>query len=128
MVGAADRFDHVVALIDITFHGVHAAFAVVLRTHCHAFSHELFSQFDIVDHIAVMRANHVAIRVEMGLGIGVGWCSECGPAQLQDGAVAGHFFELESVRYILNFAHIFAKIDFALLGDRCCSDSVITPI
>src|SRR3990172_3608169 len=35
VVGKTDRLQHIVALIQITFHGMHARLAVVCRTHGH---------------------------------------------------------------------------------------------
>ena len=80
----ADGFDKVKTPVDITFHGMDAGFAIVHRAHGHPFSHELLAKFDIVDHIAVVRADQIAVRVKMRLGIDLRRLAKGSPAQLGD--------------------------------------------
>ncbi len=85
-VGQADGVDEFIAAVDVALHGVHAGLAVVLRADDHALCHELLAQLDVIDHVAVVRAHQVAVRVEMRLGVDLGWLAEGGPAQLGDAA------------------------------------------
>ena len=67
--GQTDGLHHLVALIHITFHCVHATFAVILGAHDHTLGPEFFHQLHVVDHIAVVSANQVAVRIQVGLGV-----------------------------------------------------------
>ena len=128
MISFADGADDVIALINVAFYSVHAAFAVVLRAHGHPLSNELLAQFDVVDHVAIMCADHITIGIEMGLRIGIGWRAKRSPAQLQNGALPGHFFKIESVGNFLHFADILTQINFACLGDSCRANGIVTAV
>ena len=86
-VREADRIDHLVAAMDVALHGVDAGLAVVLRADGHALGDELVAQLDVVDHVAVVRADHVAVRIEMRLRVDLRRLAEGRPAQLRDAAL-----------------------------------------
>jgi hypothetical protein len=60
---------------------VHAGLAIVAGAHRHPLCHELLAQLDVVNHVAVVRPNQVAIRW------GCGAPRTC-PAQLRDSPAA----------------------------------------
>jgi len=91
IVGAADGFDEIQPAVDVAFHRVHTRFAVVLRAYHHALFHEHLAQFHVINDVAVMRADHIAIRIQMRLRIHLGGRTKGGPAQLGDTARAAHF-------------------------------------
>ena len=69
VVCPADGFDEIQPAVHIAFHRVHAGFAVVLRTHHKPLVHKHLTQLHIVDNVTVVRPNHVAVRVEVRLGV-----------------------------------------------------------
>ena len=112
-ISQADGVDEIVAFIDVAFDGVDAGLAVVLGADGETLGDELLAQLDVVDHVAVVRPDHVAIRIEMGLGIDLGGFAEGGPAQLGDAAATGHLGEIIFGGDILDAAGILAQIDFS---------------
>ncbi len=101
----------VVAPVDVALDGMHARFAVVLRAHGHALGHELLAQLDVVDHVAVVRADQVAVRIEVGLGVDLGGLAKGRPAQLGDAALAGHLGEVVFGGHLVDPADVLAQVD-----------------
>ena len=67
IIGLANGVKHLISLVNVTLNGMHTGLAVVLRTDNHPFCHELLAQFNIVDHVPIMRPDQVAVRVQVGL-------------------------------------------------------------
>jgi len=86
-----DGFNRIHPAIHIAFHGMDAAFAIICRTNDHSLGNKLLAQFHVIHYVAVMCANHVTIRVQVGLGIHLRWCTKGSPAELQNPPAAGHF-------------------------------------
>ena len=60
-ISQANCVDEVIPLVDVSFHGMHAGFAVILRANGHTFSDELLPQLHIIDHVTVMGTNNITI-------------------------------------------------------------------
>ena len=69
--GEPDGLDQLVALADVAFHRMDAGLAVVVGSDGHSLGQELDPELDVVHDVAVVRPDHVAVGVEMGLGIGL---------------------------------------------------------
>ena len=65
-----------------------------------------------------MRADDVAVRVDVGLRVDLRRLAEGGPAQLGDAARTGHFGEIVFCSHILHAARILAEVDFAPADGR----------
>ena len=111
VVCQADGFDEIMPLVDVAFHGMHTGFAVVLGAHGHAFSHELLAQFDIVDHVAIMCTDDVAIRIEVRLRVHLGRFAKSCPAQLGNTALPGHFRQVVFLCYFIHAPVILAQVN-----------------
>jgi hypothetical protein len=106
---------------------MHAGLAIVLRTDGHTLGDELLAQLDVVHHVAIVRAHHIAIRVQVRLRVDLRWFSERCPAQLGNAARPGHLGKAVFLRHCFHFADIFAQIDGALVQRRR-ADRVIAAI
>jgi len=93
LVGAADRVHHAVSPVHVSLHRVDAGLAVVGGADRHPLGDKLLAQLHVVDHVAVVGAHQVTVRVQVGLGVGLGGSAERGPAQLHDAPAAGHLGE-----------------------------------
>ena len=60
-VSQADGVDKLVATVQVAFHGMDTGLAIILRAHGQALVDELLAQLDVVNHVAVVRADQVAI-------------------------------------------------------------------
>ncbi len=88
-----------------------ARLTIILRPDGHALGDELLTKLDIVDHIPIVRADHVTVRIEMGLGVDLRRLAKGRPAQLGDAALASHLREVIFIRDSLNLTYILAQID-----------------
>ena len=107
----ANGLDKIIAAIYITLNRMNASFAIIHGTNCHALFNELLAKFYVVDHIAIMGAHHIAIRIQVWLGIGLRRVAKGCPAQLHNAAAACHLLELEAGGYVINLANILADGD-----------------
>ena len=113
-VGEANGIDEVIATVDIALDRMHTALTVVLGTDLHAFLHELLPELKVVDDIAVMRSHHVAIRIQVRLGVDLRRLAEGSPAQLGNAARAAHLLNMILPGDGIHLTHILAQIDLAV--------------
>ncbi len=126
-VSQANGVNEIVTLVDIALDGMDAGFAVVLGANGETLGDELLAQFNVVDHVAVMRPHHVAIRIEMRLGVDLRGLTKCGPAQLGYAALTGHFGKVIFDSHILHAAGILAQVNFGSV-ERGGADRVVSAI
>jgi hypothetical protein len=128
VVGQADSLHHVVAPVHVPFDRVHARLAVVGRAHHHALGDEGFPQLDIVDDVAVVRADQVAVRIEVRLGVGRVGRAEGGPAQLEDTPPADHLVETQPAGHLVHLADVLAQIHRAVVVDGGAAHRVVAAV
>ncbi|OQB86382.1 MAG: hypothetical protein BWX88_00990 [Planctomycetes bacterium ADurb.Bin126] len=114
MVSATDSFQHTVALVDIALDCVNAALTVVGGAYHHTLSRKLRHQLHVVDDVAVVRAYHIAIRIEMGLCVHLRWRAKSRPPQLYNTPFTCHSSKVEPLGYCRYLAYIFTQINAAI--------------
>ncbi len=117
-VGEADGVDELVAAVDVALDGMHAGLAVVLRADGHALGDELLAQLDVVDHVAVVRADHVAVGIEVRLGVDLRRFAEGRPAQLGDAALTAHLGDVVFRGDRVHLADVLAQVDLPVVEGR----------
>jgi len=128
VVSLSDGLHRLHPPVDITLYRMHAAFAVVGRTHGHALGDELLTQFYIINHVAIMCAHQVAIRIQVRLRIHLRRRTKGCPAQLQNAPAAEHISKAQPVGHFNHLADIFTQINGAILVHRGASHRIVSPI
>ncbi len=104
-----------------------AGLAVVVRADRHPLGQELEAKLRVVDDVAVVRADHRAVRVEVRLGVDLRRLAERRPAQLRDPAAAAHLREVVARRDRVHLADVLAQVDRAVPEGRH-ADGVVAAV
>jgi len=128
VVRVADRIEHREALVHVPLDGVDACLAIVRGANDHPLADERLSQLNVVHDVPVVSANEVAVRVEVGLGIGLRRSPERGPAELDDPPRPAHLVESEAAGDVLDPPHILAQVNLAVGGQGGAPDGVVPAV
>ena len=127
VVGTADGFDEAQPAVDVALHRVHAGLTVVLRADHEALVHEHLAQLDVVDHVAVVGTDDIAVGVEVGLRVHLAGRAKGSPAQLGDAARAAHLGQVVLGRDVVHPAGVFAQVDLRA-ADGCRANGVVAAV
>ena len=113
--------------VDIALGGMDTGFAIVVRADCEPFGHELLAQLDIIDHIAVVSTDDVAVRVQVGLGIDLGGLAKGRPTKLGDAALTGHLGQVVFGSDFIHPTDVFAQVDLCA-ADGGRADRIVAAV
>jgi hypothetical protein len=112
VVGGADGRQHLPPVaVKMTLHGVDTGLAIVGAAHRQSLAQEQLAHLDVVDHVAIVGADHVAVGIQVGLGILVRRCAKGRPAELGDASQATHGWKVQIGTHVVDATHALAQID-----------------
>jgi hypothetical protein len=106
---------------------MHTGLAVVLRAHGHTLGEESLAQLYVIDHIAIVRSDHIAIGIQVRLCVFLGGRPEGSPAQLRDAARTAHLGEVVALCHLIHAALIFTQVNLTA-AERGCTHRIIAAV